>query len=400
MTVRPLQLWLPRLGGGIGNPKIGRDAARSFQCWEGEALLWMLPELRHLVRWEVAGIRNLALPSEQFERIDIVHVTADGLVDAPTAHNILPADIDGLLDAWLNVRGLELYSPRAFTVAVPRVGPDGTIADGRRRLTFGPGAYMPFSAVHRRSRSVTLRWPPAGSPRPVSPEAENVRRFPSKLVDSDPPAVVTEKGDLAPQLFLRWPKPFEPLMPLLSGLDDIYAQVQMASIARRSRSDPQGALKAATVAAHPYVFQGYASREDAWLWPTLRTKGLPQVFWKAENDGLSVPPRSNWSKIGFEQALKQEDWRRWCAQLVPVCRVWGPIGLFWALLLDRLEERRLFSGCERCGRIIAARRRGKRFCGRSDDPECFNNRRAGDKRRARSLVEGRSRQLKGVDSTQ
>jgi hypothetical protein len=397
MTVKPLQLWLPRLGGGIGNPEIARDAARAFQLRAGEPVLWMLPELGHPVRWQVAGVRHLAMPAEAFERIDIVHVTAEGLVYAPTAPDIVLGDLDSLLDAWLNVRGPDLYIARPVTVTVPHIEPDGTIAMIQRKLTFGPGAYMPFSAIDPHSRTVTMRWPPEGSPRPVSPEAESAKRFPSRMVEADPPVAVTENGERAPQLFLRWPQPFEPMMPVLSGPDELLAQAQMAEIARRSRSDPEGALRAATVAARPYVFHGHARREEAWLYPTLRTKGFEHVLFKAEDFGLPVPPRSSWTAIGFEQALQQEEWRRWRAQTVPVCRVWGLIGLCWALLLDRLEQRRPFSGCERCGRVIASRRR-KRFCGRSENRQCFNGRRAGDKRRSRLREDGPDREWKGGDS--
>jgi hypothetical protein len=69
-------------------------------------------------------------------------------------------------------------------------------------------------------------------------------------------------------------------------------------------------------------------------------------------------------------------------RLVPIRRVWGATGLFWALLLERLEEGRPSASCRRCGRIIWGKQ-GKRFCSPSDDLLCFRERRAADRRNSR-----------------
>jgi hypothetical protein len=382
MKLKPTQVWFPRLGGSILGSAISRDAVRAFGLWKDEHLVWMLPDIHQHVRWEVGGIRNLALPSEKLDRIDLAHVTEEGWTYAPTAENMLPASIDGMLETWLNAPGPEFYPPEPLTILTPHIERDGKISARQRTVTFGPGAYMPFSSVDRENRSVTMRWPPEGSPLPVSPEAESLARFPSKTLGSDPPTVVTEGGDVALHVFLRWAEPFTSMMPVLSSPDDILAQLQMAKIARQSASDPQGALRAAALGAHPHIFQGCATLKDSWFYPALKHKGLRNVFFKAEDHGLSLRSGSSWNEERLKEALKQDDWRKWLAQTVPIRRVWGAVGLFWALLLDRLEERQPFGICERCGRIITGKR-GKRFCGKGEDGRCFNNRRAIDKRRSR-----------------
>jgi hypothetical protein len=93
---------------------------------------------------------------------------------------------------------------------------------------------MPFSSVDLEGHRVTMCWPPEGSPMPVSPEAESVARFPSKTLGSDPPTVVTQGGDVALHVFVRWGEPFESMMPLLMGQDEFFAQAQMAKIAARA----------------------------------------------------------------------------------------------------------------------------------------------------------------------
>jgi hypothetical protein len=243
---------------------------------------------------------------------------------------------------------------------------------------------MPFSSINRESREVTMNWPPDGSPAPVSPEAESAARFPSKKLDSHPPTVITDKGDLALHVFLRWRRPLESMMPLLSSSDDLQAQAQMSAIARQSAADLQGALSAATVAAQPYLSRGYSTIEHSWFRPTLELTGFRHVLFKAQDRGLTVPKgsRHRWDERALKEALEQDSWRKWLAESVPIRRAWGAVGLFWALLLDRLEAQRPFAICDRCGRIISGKA-GKKFCGKVDDAECFNGRRAIDQRRSR-----------------
>ena len=62
-----------------------------------------------------------------------------------------------------------------------------------------------------------MRWPPEGSPAPVSPEAESVARYPLTQTESDPHIVMTETGDRALHVLLRWPAPLDTIMPVLSS---------------------------------------------------------------------------------------------------------------------------------------------------------------------------------------
>ena len=386
--MQPLQIWLPRLGPSIKRPEIGRDAMRAFELWRDELVVWTLPEIREAARWRSGGIGHLAIPSEEFDQIDIVHVTDDGRVYTPTAENMTPRAVEGLLDAWLNVDkdgGIGFVRPpESITVAAPYLSGAGEISWRKRTIAFDPGAYMPMASFDRGARKMTMNWPPPGSPATVSPEAESALRFPSKRLESDPPLVITDKGDKALQVFLRWPGRLGSIMPLLSGLDDMFAQAEMAKLARQSSSDLPGALRAAQVEAQPYLHRGHSTVEHAWFRPTLQRKGLKHVLFKAEDWGLTVPPRSRqrWDEKALNEALKQDAWQKWLAEPVTIRRAWGAAGLFWTLLLDRLEAQRSFVACERCGRIIGGKE-GKRFCGKGDDRDCFRARRAVDQRRSR-----------------
>jgi hypothetical protein len=171
---------------------------------------------------------------------------------------------------------------------------------------------------------------------------------------------------------------------MLSSLDDIHAQAQMAKLARQSTADLARALRAAAVTAQPYLSAGHSTGEHIWFRPTLERDGPQHILFKAEDQGLIVPPRlrRRWDADALNEVLKQDAWQKWLAEPIPIRRAWGAVGLFWILLLDHLEAQRSFTVCRRCGRIISGKE-GKRFCGKSDDSACFNDRRAADQRHSR-----------------
>jgi len=177
-----------------------------------------------------------------------------------------------------------------------------------------------------------------------------------------------------------WPAPLEVLFPTGSGLDDLYAQAQMTDLVRQSREDSEGARHAAREKAAPYVSPGWTTRELSWLGPTYFGgknvgKGDQAVVIDAMRFGIDVE--------NLEEFFRSSKWKRLRAERVPATRVWGAVGLFWALLAEALETRRAFASCQRCGRIFEGRRH-KRFCGPPDDTGCFRERRAHAKRQSRS----------------
>jgi hypothetical protein len=386
--MRPLQIWLPWLGRGIKDPEVAGDAIRAFELWRDELVVWLLPKLSEPRRWRSDGIGHLAVPSEEFDRIDVGNVTADGRVHSRAAQGKLPLTVDGLLEAWLNASQSGGFSmvlpPESITLEGPCVNSASKIVWGKRTITFGPGSYLPTNSLNPETHETTMIWPPAGSPSPVSPEAESARLFPSRKLASDPPTVITEQGDIALQVFLRWHGRLESMMPMLSGPDDIHAQAQMVKLARHSTADLAGALRAAQIEAQTYLSAGHSTVEHLWFRPTLERNGPQHILFKAEDRGLIVPPRlrQRWDADALNEVLKQDAWQKWLAQPIPIRRAWGAVGLFWTLLLDRLEAQRSFTACDRCGRIISGKE-GKRFCGKSDDSACFSDRRAADQRRSR-----------------
>jgi hypothetical protein len=385
--MRPLQLWLPFLGQSINSEEVGRDAQRAFQEWRGEPTVWLLPELEKPLRWVEHDTPQLAVPSEGFDRVDIVHVNKDGYVYAPTAtERFVRRTVDGLLEAWLNVlkKGgpILVRAPNFVPLLAPHVTAEG-VTFAPRTVDFAPGPFIPIVAVESRSKTVGMFWPPAGSPATVSPEAESLKRFPLERVEAaGVPEAVTSKGERAPWVFLQWPKPLRTLMPVLSSLDDMHSLALMMKFAQDRGGEPVELLTKAKSYAGRYLFDGHTTLEFSWFRPSFEQKGIRHIVLTAEDKGLTIPEalrKEPWDKGLLGQLLSRDDWTTVLSQLVPVRRVWGASGLLWALLLERLESGRGFVSCERCGRVISGKL-GKRFCAASDDIVCFRARRTAERR--------------------
>jgi hypothetical protein len=349
--------------------------------------VWLLPELSHPVRWQHEGLRCLAIPAEHFERIDICHIDAAGRLYAPTA-TWLPRTTDGLLGGWLNAirrEEVHLIPPikQSFVMA-PLFESDPPLWE-LRKVTFGPGPLMPITSFDAAQSEVMLAWPPEGSPPPISPEAESAERFPLEIAADNAAEAITPDGKRSLRTFVKWPKPLDGFMPILSGSDDLLAQPMMEQLARYATEDHSAALIKGSEMAAPWIFPGDSTLELSWL-RTALVDGVPHAILTGENKALTIPPALRDQPLDealLEKLLGTEDWQRVLARREPVRRVWGAIGLFWSLLLDEIEEESSFLLCEKCGRLISGKR-GKRFCSASDEGNCARARRAGYKRKSRS----------------
>src|SRR5260370_7699963 len=80
--MRPLQVWFPTFTSSLSRPAADRDMQRAFQAWRGEQVVWLLPDLSKIIRWqerpEQPGPHVVALPAERLERIEVYHVGANG----------------------------------------------------------------------------------------------------------------------------------------------------------------------------------------------------------------------------------------------------------------------------------------------------------------------------------
>jgi len=176
----------------------------------------------------------------------------------------------------------------------------------------------------------------------------------------------------------QWPDYIQQVVAGSGSLDILRARQQMRSIAALSAHDIDSALVKATKLAAPNIEDGHTYQALSWFYPAYTSGGDQKVVWEAEdyfdtrgrrfedaNDLLTQP--------GFLDVLRKQ---------VGIRRAWGATGLFWALLLDRLEQRQAFRVCKLCSRILSGRS-DKESCSQQDNPKCFNQRRAKDQRLSR-----------------
>lgn len=379
-----LQVWLPLFGRSLGFAEAARDMQRALERWDCDHRIWILPELeKPLIRWQEpspAGPRRMcAIPGEALERIEIYHIGQNGYAyGTPEDESFPNRRTDGLLDAWLgwvNAADFQWDPPRQITLDVPEVV--GQEIRYRRREYIGPT--LPVQNV-----GVPLRDPSRVNGAILTDAdaaaAHKVRYGELNVIEREdsPPVIVSEKDPSFRALpgVLRPPEPLQGLFPLGMTIDALAACNAMSRIVRQALTDPQPALQRAQAKAAPYLSAGTSTRALTWFMPTFIEVGdMRTVIQRGASLGL-VDVRE------FPDLKFSDMWRKQMTEHVPVRRVWGPIGLFWALLIERLEASQPLQVCELCGRTIQGKR-GKRMCGREDDLECFRKRRTRDRSRER-----------------
>jgi hypothetical protein len=352
---RPIQLWIPDIGGSLLNSSVFSDVQRAYLAWRGETSVWLLPEPNDLRRWTDTQGSHVAVAAAFCEHVCVYHVGENGYVYGRGAALRFPdGRVDSLLSTWLNAEKLRLIQgrplPSGIQAQIPRRTPDG--------VRYEEVVY-PFGAV---------QVPPIGT----AADSETQERY-----------------------VVWWMEPLTALFPLGSDFEPLRHLAAMQEIVQVSANHPRDALKRAQILMVPYVQEGYSRREDAWFLPTMCERGkrdglqwvVREVSARAKissSNGFSREFTSYGLRdaASIDEVLASPGWHELLREEIPVRRAWGPIGLFWALLLNDLEQRVTYRSCERCGWVIRGRH-GKRLCGPDDNGECYRGRRRQDQRRSR-----------------
>lgn len=390
--MRPLQVWLPLTCASIGNLKVQADFQRALAEWRGELRIWFLPDLKKPLRWkDHESISVLAVPAEHLDRVDIYHIGENGHIWGPGSKiRFYGITAKELLDSWLNTLKdgeIRLHSaPLSFTAEIPYVDGD-SVKYIKQDLAPSFGGVFPVVDFDETTGRQTLGWPPKGQPRPSASIEGDSDRFYGPLKFKEYEGELAAYSERYPEMIFKpsiykWSKPLDMLMPIGAGGDDIAGLARMIDIAQMSNANPEGALWQAKEAAQPYISEGKTIRAYEWFWPRAAKDGAHDAFIEAQYRWFSEwSGNDRWDS--FEEAAKSEGWNKLMFQSVPIKRAWGALGLFWALLLEQLEERHGFQVCEKCGKINQGKR-DKKYCSREDNEECFRERTAHRQRKARS----------------
>jgi hypothetical protein len=372
--MRALQVWCPALGPSFGHADVRRDVHRAFEAWRGDHAVYLVPDLaepyRYTERDGACGERQvLVFPASHLDRLDVFHVGPRGYVWGPAAHERFPnGQVTGLLKRFLSpdfLCNVSLSVPGVLgRLKVPLVRDGHVRVEGEHVLYevkrfFELGHVLPITSIHESGR-FTIQWPPkARGCRPIEPDAESC-----DYSNQEP-------ADLTGRACVRWGAPFTRLFTFASGLDELVAHIEMGEIKRLD--DRALALHQARAALSRFASEGTSTVGLVGFWPAyaeaVQASESLHAFW--EEFGVLVS--------SFEEARSAEKLR----EPRPVRRVYGGLGLLWALLVDELERGAHF--CIYCG---APLRRQGRYCARRDSLECFRAGRTADQRRRAAVASG------------
>jgi hypothetical protein len=382
--MKPLQVALPVFGTSL-NARVARDAARVFQDWDGDQTVWCMPSLERPSRWRPSAnaLPMLAIPAEAFDQVDIYHVDETGSVLGPGAASRFPRGrVDSLLHAWLNIQGGVPFvrAEPAVRLSVPCVRDGRIVMDGstavfeEATVPLEPGPMLQIIGVDVGQRTAEVAWPPSGYPPPVSFEAESRERF-GRLTATGGGVVVSTTDPTRRALHVEcvWPEPLRSLFLTGGGWDSLFTPAKMASIALEESNGAATAALKARATAGPYVAEGDTTVELLHFFPALM-RGADVAWGAAERLKLLDKAPDAVARRDLRAAYFSAGWQDDLKRRVSVRRCWGPIGLFWGLLIEELEKDRP-RACRRCGRIISGNT-AKQFCGRADNVACFRARRA------------------------
>ena len=378
--MKPLQVWLPQLK-SAATAGARRDRDRALGAWAGELSMWLLPDAKRVFRWKDEDFfrRFAGVPAEDLDMVDVYHIGDRGVVYGRARGRFVNGRIDDLLDQWLNCKPLLFDSaPTQIVFNYVPVLKGHRITFSSRKIKVRPFNALPIVDVGD-DGTFSAIWPPPGRMvKTVSPDAESAEEQGplDPLIEKGTTLGVGRRtGTRTLWGVVGWPEIIQNLVAGGDGADLLLAREQMRSIAKKSVDDIQGAVTEAARMAAGHVFVGHTYRALSWFCTLYEEGGNDAVVFKAEDLGFRGKDANDlWRTPKF---------RSFMSERIPIRRAWGAVGLFWALLLDRLEEGRSFRICACCSRIISGRS-DKTFCSRPDNPECFAQRRATDKRRSRT----------------
>jgi hypothetical protein len=400
ISMKPLQIWLPALEETVLTDKLSRDLERAQRQWMGETTVWLLPGLEKAVKWgtpERPWSTELAIPAETLDRIDIFHLGDNGYLHGSGRYpRFISACTDKLLDSWLNLPygseadGIRLLAcPTRARFEVPRFEGD-RVYYIEQELELGPGEVIPITNTSLEERTIEGRWPPPGFPLPtISPSGES-RQDAGLMVHagyagSVPIFESVSAGNKSRcmALLAEWPAPFTDLFLFGGCHDAMLCQSLTKKVTEISLTDPGAALQEALIHSGKFIAGGEAFFKDSWFHPRVNAVSVGDAL-----DQLYL--RYSLSFQTIEEACDSQEFQEKMMERVVVRRAIGVQGLFWSLLIEKLEEGLKFRLCERCGRILASRK-GKRFCDRQTNLECFRAQGASNRRRERNCSKSKER---------
>lgn len=349
--MRPIQVWLPELVANQDLIYATKDRESAYRLWNGEDIVWFMPGLNEPRRWAEDGVYHLAVPANDFDRAFVYHIADDGEPFGPhAAETFSTLDVPQLLNSWLNWWGKICgFAPSSLSMKVPdlkRAQPEYR----EEEILIGPR--VDSADAEEDTDEASIFWGASAIERVLASPPGSPKR-PQRLHS------LSQSDEMCARLAYSWPEPIGALMPKLASEYELSQQLHFRDLALASDNDPEGVRDAVKKFSGTYLIE-----EGTTLRGALEFKPM---LHRAKEEGFLMHMEGKYNiEIESLQDLDRPDFRRLYAERIPIRVAWGPLGLFWALLLDRLENYTATRECRGCGVIFAIARRNQLYCGDAD----------------------------------
>ena len=379
---QPLQIWVPQF---YRSPfsDFSLDLQRAYREWEGEEIVWLMPNLEKVVRWKTRYndfiTLECAVPSDRTNLLRIYHLDE--------TRRMYP-ELPGLVSRFKNTIPRSLY--KLWLKDYPKFGPgppsipfpQPVIKDNKFcgykeiELKLAPGPVIPFDKIPKEGK-ISAKWPSQDKPMPrsVSPDEESKKYYgklkfeKTEYSDINIASVEKELGGKVLHTVNMWHKPFEILFPDGGNLDLMYNYACMKKLIKNDEGlNNNQILKEAQDWLGKYVTDGRTNIEKAFFLPkAIRDKDALLIDTEARY-GIQIE--------SFEDLLKSQEFRKLISEEIEIKRIYSWLGYLWWEFYQGLSQGANMKLCENCGNIISGGRIDRKYCLEKENSKCFKDRAA------------------------
>lgn len=394
MAKEPIQLWLPLINFNLLESSVSRDIERAQNEWNGEYRIWFIPGLKEVTRWvhkssNRIGFSEVAIPSENINSITVHHIDNQNHIfppikidDSSASWNKIP---DNLFRQWLNVGEPDLVpGKKKIKINLPVIK-DNNIKYKEKDVSIKPGPFIPVENINNNKNELKFLWPPAGKDndfiKPISPETESLNEFGELTWEnensSNNVAILEKNDNKAINLWLKWPQPFNQILPIASGIDLIFHRSIMKKCVEQLKINQTKSKNIISSNSNKFTTEGWTTKQQCWIEPRYLNQPRSGIL-------MDIEGKFDISVDSFRELYNHDKYVEIFQNKIPINRVMGWEGYFW-WELDNLinKEYKNVMICEKCGDIIMGRA-DKKYCNKKDNPKCYRDRMAKYKRKERS----------------
>ncbi len=388
--MRPaLQVWTPYFWRSPFDEAHTRDLKRAQREWRGEHRLWLDKDAKKVTRWlrveEGMPLSECIIPSETINCFVISHVDGQGRV---YPYLPLPEDwhgsVSGSYTKWLKESAKILLINSEYRRMPKPVITDDNVSIVDAQIRIGPEAF-PRIANLTEDGVIELVWDKTGNAEMLSPNQELKAfwgdiRYEREVFDGHAFLLtVSEKyPDIrALSIELGWDAPYNFMFGEGASID---LAMHKAIFSQCIRELQEGQIAKVTKEADTWLGMltslGRTTLWHSWFAPMAQAN-KDEALCAVETE-YDIAAKSIGELYRSEKFLKIMN-----TQIdITVAHDW--LGYMWWDFYQDLHDKIPIRCCEACGRVIRGGHHDRRFCTRSENPECFQKRNTTSQRRKRA----------------